>query len=431
MRILFLGYILCYTFLMHAQSEERVYRSTIHSVKLFRAGDQTAPPVLYLGQAEQLELHFDDLEATIRPYYYSLQLCNADWTPSPIPPFDYWKGFITQRIQNYRLSSGVQTRYIHYQTLLPERNSGPTRGGNYLLKVFLNDDTSQLVFTRRVVVINRKVAVNAQVLQPFSGQFFLTHQRLSIGINLQQMPLNTFTPQEIKVVVLQNDQWLSARLLQRPSLFRGNYYEYSDEEQALFPAGQEWRWFDMRSLRLRGDRVARIIDSDTSVRTDLYIQQDTERSGQVYLYYRDLNGKYLIENIDNPLPHTQGEYGWVHFSLRPAGGRKYNGKDVFVTGEWSGYELSEPYKMEFDLSQGCYTKSVYLKQGFYNYGYLTRSSAAETNALNGLNAPSFENTEGNFWTTENEYTVLVYFRPFGARADELIGYTRVRSGFQR
>ena len=425
MPFIFFWCVLFFAFSVHAQSDERVYRSHIHSIKLFKAGDQTAPPVLNLGQSEQLELHFDDLEAGIKPYYYTLQLCNADWSIAQVPPFDYLKGFISQRIQHYRSSSGVQTRYMHYQTLLPERNSGPTRGGNYLLKVFLNDDTAQLVFTRRVVVINKKVAVNVQVLQPFSGQLLLTHQRLTIGVSPQQMPLNAFSPQEIKVVVMQNDQWLSARLLNRPTLYRGNYYEYSDEEQTGFPAGQEWRWFDLRSLRLRGDRVQRIIDSDTSARTDVYIQQDAERTGQLYLYYRDLNGKYLIENIDNPLPHVQGEYGWVHFTLRPAGGRQYYDKEVFVTGEWSGYELSDSYKMDFDASQGLYTKAVFLKQGFYNYGYLTRSSAIKDKA------PTFENTEGNYWATENDYTVLVYFRPFGARADELIGYARVRSGFQR
>lgn len=425
MPFVFFIYLLLAVFSVRAQSPERVYRSYIRSVKLFKAGDQTAPPVLFLGQPDQLELHFDDMEASVKAYYYTLQLCNADWTVGQLPPFDYLKGFISQRIQNYRLSTVIQTRYMHYQALLPERNSGPTRSGNYLLKVFLNDDTSQLVLTRRVVVVNKKVAVTAQVLQPFNGNYFLTHQRLVVGVTPQQLPANSFSPQEIKVVITQNDQWLTARMFNRPSIFRGNYLEYNEEEQTLFAAGQEWRWFDLRSMRLRGDRVQRIVDSDTSTRTDVFLVTDTERSGQLYLYYRDLNGKFLIENIDNPQPYTQGEYGWVHFSLRPGSKSAYPDKEVFVTGEWSGYELTEPYKMEYDPVQGLYTKSVYLKQGFYNYGYLTRS------LLSANKTPSFDNTEGNFWAAENEYSVFVYFRPFGARADELVGYARVRSGFQR
>ncbi|NDF99602.1 MAG: DUF5103 domain-containing protein, partial [Chitinophagia bacterium] len=136
MRFLFFMYLLLAAFLVQAQAPEKIFRPFIRSVKLFKAGDQTASPVLFLGQPEQLELHFDDTEGSMKAYYYTLQLCNADWTEARLPAFDYLKGFITQRIQNYRVSSGVQTRYMHYQALLPERNSGPTRGGNYLLKVF-------------------------------------------------------------------------------------------------------------------------------------------------------------------------------------------------------------------------------------------------------------------------------------------------------
>jgi hypothetical protein len=37
---------------------------------------------------------------------------------------------------------------------------------------------------------------------------------------------------------------------------------------------------------------------------------------------------------------------------------------------------------------------------------------------------SFANTEGNFNVTENEYTILIYYRAFGARADELLGFAQ-------
>ncbi len=40
---------------------------------------------------------------------------------------------------------------------------------------------------------------------------------------------------------------------------------------------------------------------------------------------------------------------------------------------------------------------------------------------------SFAQTEGNLWETENEYLILVYYRPLAGRADELIGYTRLNS----
>ena len=73
-----------------------------------------------------------------------------------------------------------------------------------------------------------------------------------------------------------------------------------------------------------------------------------------------------------------------------------------------------------------YEKELYLKQGYYNYSYVTKTDRKDSPP-----DVSLENTEGNYWGTENSYMVLVYFRPFGARADELIGFTRTNSAFQR
>ncbi len=410
---------------VEAQLPDHIYRSNIRSVKLYKNGDQTAYPVLQLGTAEQLELHFDDLEADIKNYYYTFQLCQADWTPANVQPFDYLRGFISNRIFTYRPSSLVQTRYTHYQTFLPERNSGPTKGGNYLLKVYLNDDTTRLAFTRRVLVVNKRVNVSGLVQQPFNGNLFQTHQRVQVGVTPLNMPMNAFSPRDIRVVILQNDRWNTAKTIDRPTLFQGNYYEYNEEEISNFPAGQEWRWVDLRSFRLRSERVKQIIDSDTSTRTDVFINPDSDRGKQLYLYYRDINGHWLQENRDNPNPFLQGEYAWVHFTFIPPGRQPYQGREIFVYGELTGYELKEENRMVFDIEQGVYTKALFLKQGFYNYAYLT------LNSMRKEEEPSLENTEGNYWGTENQYTVLVYFRPFGARADELIGQTTLRSAFQR
>lgn len=408
-----------------AQLPDHIYRNNIRSVKLFKNGDQTAYPILQLGTSEQLELHFDDMEGDVKNYYYTFQLCQADWTPANVQPFDYLRGFISNRIFTYRPSSMVQTRYTHYQSFLPERNSGPTKGGNYLLKVYLNDDTTKLAFTRRVLVVNKRVNVSGLVQQPFNGNLIQTHQRVQVGVTPLNMPMNAFSPNDIRVVLLQNDRWNTAKTINRPTLFQGNYYEYNDEEFSNFPAGQEWRWVDLRSFRLRSERVLRIVDSDTSSRTDLFINPDKERGKQLYLYYRDINGHWMQENRDNPNPFLQGEYAWVHFTFIPPSNLPYQGKEVYIYGELTGYELKEENRMIYDVANGCYTKALFLKQGFYNYAYLTLGDREQEET------PSLENTEGNYWGTENQYTVLVYFRPFGGRADELIGQTTLRSPFQR
>jgi len=328
MKKIILG-LLCWPIFLSAQIPDHIYRPNIRTVKLFKYGDIYSYPVLQLGNNEQLELHFDDMDNDVKNYYYSFQLCNADWTPANVQTFDYIRGFQSNRIGTYRSSSIVQTRYTHYQAILPERNSGPTKGGNYLLKVFLNDDTSRLVFTKRLLVVNKKASVAGQVLQPFNGNMFQTHQRVQAGVSTAGTQLNPFSPQDLKLVILQNFNWGSASLIDRPTLFRGNYYEYSDDAFTTFPATKEWRWADLRSFRLRSDRVQRIVDSDTSSRIDIYINPDMDRRQQIYIYYRDINGLFSSENQDNGNAYWQADYAWVHFTYVPPGNQSFQA-DRFI-----------------------------------------------------------------------------------------------------
>ncbi len=423
MKTLFTSLLLFVFFAGKTQIPDHVYQPNIQAVKLHKYGDIYGYPIIALNSGDQLELHFDDLDADVKNYYYTFQLCNADWTPASLPGFDYIRGFQTNRINTYRYSSISFTRYTHYQAVFPDRSSGITRSGNYMLKVFLNSDTSNLYFTKRFMVVDNKVSIAAQVKQPFNSQLFLTDQRIQVMVNTANARINTMSPQDLKVVVLQNNIWPTAAYLNRPTIYRGNYFEYNDDNSS-FQAGREWRWIDLRSLRLMSDRMERLVDTNDA-RTEVYVKQDRERKSMIYVYYRDLNGIYTIENRDGNNPYWQSDYAYTHFSFMPPGGRPFAGKDVYLFGELTNYLPNDASRMEFNEQEGVYEKTLYLKQGYYNYSYITLDAGKAPG-----NRFSFENTEGNFTNTENSYTVLVYFRPFGGRADELIGlaYLNTLSG---
>lgn len=423
-KIFFISLSVLLAGVVQAQIADHIYKPGIRSVKLYKAGDIYSYPVIMLNSSDQLELHFDDMDADVKFYYYSFQLCNADWKPANVQTFDYIRGFQSNRITTYRTSSIVGTRYTHYMATIPERNSAPTKGGNYLLRVFLNDDTTKLVFTKRFLVVNTKATVSGIITQPYNNNYFQTHQRIQANVSTAAGQINAFSPQDLKVVILQNNVWASASMIDRPTIFRGSYYEYSDEENTTFPAGKEWRWIDLRSLRLRSDRMRQIIDNDSTNRIDVFVAPDGERRQQLYVYYRDYNGIYTIENRDNANPLWQSDYAWVHFTYVPPGNRAYEGRSIYLFGELTNYEQNEGSKMEFNPEKGVYEKALYLKQGYYNYSYVTLTDKKNVVA-------SVENTEGNYWGTENTYMILVYFRAFGGRSDELIGYTRIGSAFQR
>lgn len=412
--------LLMQTSAVFAQIPDHIYKPNIRSVKLFRSGDIYSYPILKLNSTDQLDLFFDDLDADVKNYYYTYELCNADWTPANLQPFDYIRGFQTTRINTYRSSSIAFTRYTNYQAVIPDRNCVPTHSGNYLLKVFLNSDTSQLVFTKRFLIVDNKASIAAQVLQPMGGQLYRTHQRVQVGVTTNPQ-INVFNPQDLKVVILQNNVWTTALYNTHPSIFRGNYFEYNDDANTTFEAGKEWRWIDLRSYRLMSDRMQRLVP-DSNHQVYVSVKPDGERRFQSYIFYRDLDGIYTIETTDNVNPYWQSDYAHVTFTFVPPGNRAYEGKSVYLFGELTNYSQDETSKMDFDPDKGVYQKTLFLKEGYYNYSYVTltdKRSEGETYA--------FENTEGNYSGTENNYTVLVYFRPFGARADELIGYASLNS----
>jgi hypothetical protein len=405
----------------YAQIPDHTYQPGIRSITLTKYGDIYSYPVMTLNSGEQFELDFDDLDGDVKNYYYTYLLCNADWSPSSLLPFDYIRGFQNTRIANYRNSSVALTRYTHYQAVLPDRNCIPTRSGNYMLKVFLDGDTSKLVFTKRFLVVENKAAIAAQVPQPFNASWFQTYQKVNVGVTLNSN-INVFNQQDAKVVIIQNYAWPTALYLSRPNIFRGNYFEYNDEATTSFPAGKEWRWIDLRSLRLMSDRMQRL-EKNKAI-TEVFIKPDGDRQRQPYIYYRDLDGIFTIENADNFNPYWQSDYALVHFSYFPPGNRPYEGKNVYVYGQLTNFSPDDSSKMIFNPDRGAYEKTLFLKQGYYNYSYVT---VPENHTSADI---SFENTEGNYWGTENSYMVLVYYRAFGARADELIGYTTLSSIFQ-
>jgi len=407
---------------LHSQLPDHIYKPAIHSITLTKSGDIYNYPILALNSGDQLELDFDDLDGDVKNYYYTYLLCDADWTQSSLFSFDYIKGFQNVRIGNYRNSSIAFTQYTHYQAMLPDRNCIPSRSGNYLLKIFLDGDTSKLVFTKRFLVVDNKAAIAAQVQQPFNARWFQSYQKVNVAITLNSN-INIFNQQDAKVVIIQNYAWPTALYLNRPNIFRGNYFEYNDEAITSFPAGKEFRWIDLQSLRLMSDRMQRLEKNGKT--TEVYVKPDGERQKQPYIYYRDLDGIFTIETTDNINPYWQTDYARVHFSYFPPGNRPYEGKNIYIYGALTNYSPDDSSKMIFNPDRGAYERTLFLKQGYYNYSYVTLPDKPNSEQV------SVENTEGNYWGTENAYMILVYYRAFGSRADELIGFTTVSSIFNR
>ncbi|MEY3187462.1 MAG: hypothetical protein RL675_1292, partial [Bacteroidota bacterium] len=261
-------------------------------------------------------------------------LCNADWKPAQLSYFDYAKGYTQVRIATYRNSAIALTKYTHYQANFPDRSLQPTKSGNYLLKVFVNGDTSKLAFTKRFLVVDQKLSMSAQVMQPSNQQLFLTHHRLQFQLDTKNFDVR-YPQQQIKIRVLQNLRWDNSLFLNTPTFIRQDQLQYSNENEMTMPAGKEYRWLNLRSFRLLGDRVQRQENTDKGF--ELFVKEDAPRLPRQYFYYRDLNGLFINETIENINPYWNADYAKVHFSFKAPGGLSYPNADLVIMGELTNY----------------------------------------------------------------------------------------------
>ena len=390
----------------------------IVGIKFFRKGNQQNFPIIRLGESEGLELRFDDMNTSSKAYFYTYVLCNADWTQANLSQMDYLRGFSQLRIMQFRFSGGTMSRYVHYEANLPAKNAIPNRAGNYLLKVFENGDTSKLLFSRRFLIVNDRASAAVRMEQPFAQENFLSHQKVIVDVNFRQ--LDVLNPsREVKLVVMQNNRWDNARLVTNPTFIRGRNFEYSDEINLVFEGGKEWRWLDLRSFRLQSDRVAKVDYNQQPY--DVYIRPDTTRSPLRYFHFPEINGAYFQANLENINPWWQSDIGRVHFTFLPQHPEQFSQLDLYIFGEMTGFQFNDKTRMRWNESTQAYEVDLLLKNGFYNYSYVTLPKGVN------MGGGSFRFTEGNAWQAENNYRILVYFTPFGSRFDELVSLVEVSS----
>jgi type 9 secretion system plug protein len=394
---------------------DQVYKTNIHSARLIVANSPLSLPIYRLNSGDQLHLSFDDMDADVKDYYYTYQLCDYNWQPAQLNPFDYIKGFTQQQITSYRNSSISYTHYTHYDITLPDPGSLPQLSGNYIVKVFLDGDTSQVVFTKRMLIVENSATVAAQVVQPFTLEKAKTHQRIRFDVNVNGLDMFD-AGQQIKIEVLQNNRWDNAQGNIQPTFIRGNALNYDNEDEFVFPGGNEWRWLDLRSFRTQSDREQSF--NNAKDRTEITVKPDIDRSTQHYMFYSDLDGEYTLQNFDGFDPSYQADYAIVHFSFAPPGQVPYEGKNLYLIGRLTDYVLSDATKLNFNPLKGDYEITQFLKQGYYNYGYLLVDQKDPTQRTE-LNGDHFD--------TENSYTILVYYKSFSDLNDRLISISTINS----
>jgi hypothetical protein len=397
----------------HMRAQDTLRNTTldedVRSVQYHLAGLPLSMPVVNLNAPlGMLELEFDHLGTDVMDYEYTIVHCNSDWLPSELQDVEYINGFNEDRITDITNSFNTLQNYTHYRLGLPNTNMRFSKSGNYILKVWDAADDDRLVLTRRFMVSEPNVwSIKADFTRPSRASKLDTHQEIDFSVNVKGTRVGN--PQnDVKAFILQNNRWDSRIGPIAPFVTRGDELVFDYQDRIVFPAGKEYRFFNIRSFDTRGEGVKNISNRPTYY--EVTLKTDEALADRPFLYQRDANGGYIIANSNLNQSLLQCDYAEVLFSL--AQNRPFEDEDVYVFGALSDWQLLPEYKMKYSDEARAYYCSAFLKQGYYNYKYMSvNRDTGQTDE---------ETIEGNWHETTNTYTILVYFRPFGARFDRLV-----------
>ena len=394
--------------------EDHTYRPTIKTVILQQEGTDGSLPMIELGSGTRLHLQFDDLEPEQRQLYYSLEHCNADWVPSNVMKSLAIQGLQQDLLQDFRYSFNTRQQYLHYSLVFPNDNMKILLSGNYLLKVYEDGDPTNLLLTRRFMVYTTQAKVAARVKRPSMMDLRDTHQEIDAVVDVGSVQI-TNAPSAVKMVLRQNNRWDNAVWLKPFSVNSQSItYDY-DDGRNCFPGGNEYRWVDIRSLRMQSDRVKKIYRD--SVLVEVALLDDPVRAFTSYRSLTEANGKFYIRNQEGSEPEVDGDYAWVDFSL-PFEAPVVNG-NLYLFGSLCDWQFKKGFRPLYDYQNKAYKSRILLKQGIYNYSYVFQPSKG---------GPGDESyIEGSFFNTENDYQILFYNRQYTEVFDELIGVGQINS----
>ena len=410
-RLLFTFLALCAIVTVVMAQQTRSLSDDIRTVQVVVAGDPLAPPVAQLGTP--VELSFDALTHTYARYIYNVQLCNADWSVcEDLFESDYLSGFNNQPIDDYETSFNTTVLYTHYSVSFPNDDCRLLLPGNYRVRIYEDefDADEEPVLEVCFSLYAPEMNVGLHVSSNTEIDFNQRHQQVTFDVAYGQR--RVVDPQrELHTVVMQNRRWDNAVVDLQPNIIKSSGVEWTHRRELAFEAGSEFHKFEILDVRLNGMNVDRMAWIDEQYHATLFANKPQHN----YTYDPDADGAYVIRHSGDEDNATMSEYLFVHFLLQTP---QLPGGDVYVSGLWDGGFPDPQCLMHYDERLQAYEAAVLLKQGYYNYQFRQLDN-------NGVGHTAL--TEGNFYQTENEYIVLVYHRPQGARYDALVGFAKVKT----
>lgn len=395
--------VLCAISISFSQEKEVNPPYHIKTISFVQNG-QNAIPLFQLGDPFQLQ--FDDLHGTEDNYYYKITHCDYDWKQSQLSINEYLTGFDNQRIQDYTNSLNALQIYSHYRISFPNKLTQLKVSGNYVISI-LNED-QEVVFSRKFIIYEPLVSVPMQVKRARNVKD--VDYKHNIDFAIKSTTITFQSPlQNVKVLLMQNGKFNNAINNIKPMYTIGNDLIYKYDYETQFWAGNEYLFFENKNIRAANNSIARI-DTEGGL-YNCFLYTSNARAKNPYTYWPDINGNFSIKNISAENDEIEADYAWIYFTLSAPS--FYQNKDVYITGMFNNYALTDENRMDYNAKKGIYEKAIMIKQGFTNFNYTIADKTGKIDEANAI--------DGNFYQTENNYFAIIYYRENNQRYDRVIG----------
>ena len=385
----------------------------IRTLQLSHSANEFAPPVLISGSNDRLLFSFDHISDDREFFRYRLTHCNADWQPSGLVDSEIIDGFNEGTIDDYEFSRGATVNYVNYRFVIPNEQIVPLLSGNYLLTVYPENDPDKPVAQWRFMVCEQVARIGADLTTRTDVDYNSSHQQLSVIVDTERTdvtdPFNDMT-----IMIQQNGRLDNEVAIRHPMRMSGRKAVYEHSAPLIFEAGNEYRRFETVSLDYPGMHISEIAYVNPYYHAVL--MTDSPRAAETYLFDSTQHGRFKIREYDSDDADTKSDYVVVHFSLECD---EMPGTMIFIDGDLTSRRFDDSSRMIFNHASGRYEKAMLLKQGSYNYQYLTVAPGQKSGHASVI--------EGDKYQTVNEYLIKVYTRQPGDRYDRLIGVSQIIS----
>ena len=185
------------------------------------SGNRLAPPVITLGSADQLHIGFDCMSEDREFLRYSIYHCNSRWEPSNLVDAEVFDGFNYADITDYAFSRATSTHYVHYSITLPNADFQFRISGNYLLKVYPENDPEKTLLQVRFMVSEGAVGIRGNATSRTDIDYNGSNQQLEFRVDLNRYPVrDAFNG--IAICITQNGRTDNPAVVSHPSRMEGN-----------------------------------------------------------------------------------------------------------------------------------------------------------------------------------------------------------------